>query len=127
MNIVSRRVHGIVDYASVVVMLVSPWLFGFIESAIASAVFFSSACLILVISLYKNYELSVVKSIPMLFHLEMDMVTGFMLLTSPWVFGFYHIVFWPHVIIGAFALIFSLLTDQNFLRDYVHPEIPLKQ
>jgi hypothetical protein len=116
MKIISRKVHGIADYLWAVAVLVFPWLFDFTGSLTALLLFLIAGLAVLAMALYTNYELGAVKSIPMAFHLDMDMTTGFILLTSPWVFGFYSDVFWPHIIFGATAFIFGLFSERDSLK-----------
>jgi len=120
MKKLSRKTHGIIDYLSVLFMIAAPWLFGFISNTTAASCFFIAAALVLVISLYTNYELGLKKNIPMSFHLDMDIVLGVFLSTSPWLFDFSQQVFWPHVLMGMFAIMAGLTTQTNSLKTNVH-------
>ncbi|WP_309164166.1 SPW repeat protein [Pelagibacterium sp. H642] len=51
-----------------------------------------------------RYELSVAQVIPYKVHLGIDVVSGALLLISPWLFGFSSEVFWPHVVVGIAEL-----------------------
>jgi len=115
MKKISRKTHGIIDYLWAVVMISAPFVLGFITIIPAAICFFIAALLIIFQSLFTNYELGVWKKLPMAFHLDMDMVLGFTLAISPWLFGFYQQIFWPHVIMGTFSMVAGLTTNSNSL------------
>src|SRR5690606_8240978 len=55
---------------------------------------------ILLQSLFTDYEFSLSNAIPMPTHLMMDGVAGLVLAASPWLFGFYELVWIPHLVVG---------------------------
>jgi hypothetical protein len=61
-------------------------------------------------SLMTDYELGVVKAIPMGVHLTLDIATGVILAVSPWVFGFADEIWWPHVVFGVLEIGAALMT-----------------
>jgi len=115
MRKLSRKAHGVIDYISVAFMCAAPWLFGFIGNWPAATLFFASAALVLILSLFTNYELGLKRNLPMAFHLDMDMTLGLFLAVSPWLFGFYCEVYLPHVLMGIFAIIAGLVTETKSL------------
>ena len=54
----------------------------------------------LVYSLLTDYELGVVRRIPMPVHLTLDLLSGLLLAVSPWLFGFSEFVWVPHLLLG---------------------------
>ena len=50
--------------------------------------------------------------IPTKVHAGLDYGVGLLLIASPWIFGFSHIVKWPHVIIGLFEIAAALSTQR---------------
>jgi hypothetical protein len=110
-----RKLHGIIDYLWVAIMFSFPFLLGFNNIIPAASCFFIAALSAFLLSLFTNYELGVWKRLPMAFHLDMDMVLGFTLAISPWLFGFHREIFWPHVVMGIFSLSAGLLTESNSL------------
>jgi len=52
----------------------------------------------LLAALLTDYELGVVRQIPMKMHLTMDAILG--LLLAPWLFDFAGLVWIPHVVLG---------------------------
>ena len=60
-----------------------------------------------------DYELGVVKVVPMPVHLPLDVVTGALLATSPWLFGFAKEGprYWlTHVIMGTTEVLIALMS-----------------
>ena len=115
MRKLSRKAHGVIDYMSVILMCAAPWIFGFINNQAAATLFFASAAIVLIMSLYTNYELGIRKSLPMAFHLDMDITLGVFLALSPLLFDFSEEVYLPHVLLGVFAIVAGLVTERNSL------------
>jgi len=115
MKRISRKTHGIIDYLWAAVIISAPFILGFIKVMPAAICFFIAALIVIFQSLFTNYELGVWKRLPMAFHLDMDVVLGFALVISPWLFGFYQQIFWPHVIMGALSIVAGLTTNSNSL------------
>jgi hypothetical protein len=89
MRMIPTRVHGMADYLVGILLLVSPWLFGFAkESSTAKWTFIIAGAIVLLTSLMTNYELSLAKMVPMHVHLGLDAVLGIVLAVSPWLFGY---------------------------------------
>ena len=57
-NIIPTRIHGIPDYGSVLLMIASPWLFGFSGFGAPTWPLIAAGMLILGVSLVTNYEIS---------------------------------------------------------------------
>ena len=89
MRIIPTRMHGMMDYLVGIVLIASPWIFGFSdESGTAKWTFIIIGAVILATSLMTNYELGVMKVIPMHMHLWVDALAGIVLALSPWIFGY---------------------------------------
>jgi hypothetical protein len=110
MRFLSTRVHGAVDYLTGALLIISPWLFGFADGGTAQWVPVVLGASVILIALFTAYEWGVVKIIPIAAHLGIDCATGLLLLVSPWLFGFAGLVWLPHVVIGAFEILVSLIT-----------------
>lgn len=108
---ISTRTHGIIDYVFAVVLIISPWLFGFTGGA-AMWVPIAIGVAVLAQAVMTRYELGLVGVIPMQAHLMVDLAVGALLLISPWIFGFASEVWVPHVVLGAVALGTALATQR---------------
>jgi hypothetical protein len=89
MRIIPTRMHGMLDYIVGALLIASPWIFGFAnESSTAKWVFVAIGIAMLATSLMTNYELGMMKVIPMHMHLWVDAIAGVVLALSPWIFGY---------------------------------------
>jgi len=90
MKIIPRFYHGVLDYLSGVLLLLAPNLFGFAEmGGTAAWVPRIIGMMILLQAVMTDYELGLMKVIPIAMHLMSDYVVGIFMLLSPFLFGFY--------------------------------------
>lgn len=115
--------HGLADYPAGVLLVVSPWLFGFDDvGSRATLVPVVVGIVVLLQSLVTDYELSLVDRLPMRAHLGLDVVAGVVLALSPLVLGTTDdgtAAWLPHVVLGLGLLAAGLLT-----RPYRETERP---
>ena len=110
MRVIPTRIHGMIDYLMGVLLIVAPYLLGFADGAAAQYVPQLLGIGIIGLALVTDFELGIVRAVPMPVHLIIDMLGGALLLASPWLFGFAAFVFWPHVILGVAEICLALLT-----------------
>lgn len=110
MRVISTRAHGVMDYIMSVILVASPWLFGFAAGGVETWLPVILGAAAFIMSLLTNYELGVVPAIPMRTHLAMDAVSGVLLAVSPWLFGFSEYVWIPHLVLGLLEISASLTT-----------------
>jgi hypothetical protein len=106
---ISTKLLGVLDYTTAIIMGVSPWLFGYYN--ISSAALFIPVFLgtmQLIMAIFSNYELGVMKVLPMSAHSFLNGFAGFWLLVSPFLYGFYNIVFLPQVILGVLLFVMAI-------------------
>lgn len=110
MRFISTRQHGYLDYVVGLLLIAAPWLFGFARGGAETwvPVFLGAGALLY--SMMTNYELGIVKAIPMSMHLWLDGLSGLLLLASPWLFGFAEYVTGPHVVVGLLEIGAALTT-----------------
>jgi hypothetical protein len=113
MRVLSTRVHGYIDYATGLLLIIAPYLLGFANGGPAQYVPMIVGFAIIGMSLVTDYELSLAKLVPMSVHLGADVLAGALLAASPWLFGFADRVFWPHLIIGIFEIGAGLMTQTH--------------
>ncbi len=112
--IFSTKVHAVLDYIGGALITFSPWIFGF--APLGGAPLFIPlliGSMQLVMALFSKHELGAFKAIPMQLHLTIDMLAGFILITSPFFYGFSQLVVWPHVLLGLLSLSAGLFTAQS--------------
>lgn len=112
MRFMSTGLHGFIDYITAIVLIASPWLFGFAGyNVYATAIPVTLGSVLLVYSACTQYELGLTRDgLTMPVHLGLDFVSGLTLIVSPWALDFATEVYLPHVIIGASEIVFALIT-----------------
>ena len=111
MRFIPTRVHGVLDYLVGALLIAAPWLLNFNRVGAETWVPVILGVGALIYSLLTNYELGVVRRIPVGTHLGLDAASGVLLALSPWLFGFSSYVFWPHLILGLFEVAAALTTQ----------------
>jgi SPW repeat len=116
MRMIPTRMHGLMDYVVGIVLIASPWIFGFHnESSTATWTFVILGIAVLATSLMTNYELGLMHVVPMHMHLWADAIVGLVLALSPWIFGYADNTgtngWLPAVVIGVLELGTAAMSD----------------
>ncbi len=99
MRIITSRVHGMLDYAVGILLILAPQVLDLGPGA-ESRVLVWLGVAALVYSVLTRYELGLVRLLPFRGHLGLDFVHAVILTSSPWVFGFADRVWVPHLVLG---------------------------
>ena len=110
MKIISTKTHGMLDYTMGILLIASPWIFGFATGGIEQWLPIILGVSAIGYSLMTNYELGAMKVLSMKTHLSIDMASGLLLAVSPWLFGFSDRVTTPHLILGLLEVGAALMT-----------------
>lgn len=110
MRFIPTRIHGGLDYLVGLLLILAPYLLGFADGTAAQYVPQVLGVAALIYALLTDYEIGVVRMIPMPVHLLLDGASGLLLAASPWLFGFADRVFWPHLILGLLEVGAALTT-----------------
>lgn len=110
MKKISSKVHGTLDYLVGFILIISPWLFGFASGGAQMSIPIILGLGAIIYSIVTNYELGFFKVIPFKVHLFIDALSGILLASSPWLFGFADHVYIPHLVFGLLEIIVVLLT-----------------
>ena len=113
MRFLPTRDHGVIDYIWGVVLLVTPYLLGFADWSAAHWILILFGLGAILYSLFTDFEVGLVRMIPMPLHLMVDGLGGILLAASPWLFGFADRVYLPHLLFGLFAAVASLITAKE--------------
>jgi hypothetical protein len=113
MRFVSTRIHGVADYGLGIVLMASPWLFGFATGGPAQWVPIVVGAGVLVMAVFTLNETGLFRVLPMDFHLGVDFWAGALLVVSPWLFNFADVVFLPHLVLGLVEIGTSLTTRKT--------------
>jgi hypothetical protein len=112
MQVIPTRVHGMLDYLVGALLVAAPWLFDFDRGGAETWVPVVLGAGAILYSVFTDYELGLVRSIPMPTHLMLDLGSGVLLAASPWLFGFADYVWEPHLILGLFEIGAALMTSR---------------
>lgn len=111
MAFLSTRVHGVMDYLMGALLIALPWLGGFATGGAEQWVPVGVGALVLLYSLFTDYELGAVRRLGMPVHLWLDALGGIFLAASPWVFAFDQQVWMPHLALGLTEVLAAMLTN----------------
>ncbi len=84
---ISRLVHGLIEYAAGVLLIVAPFLLAF-DSGAAVAVSIVAGVIVIAVAASTEGPSSLIDSIPIPAHLLLDFALAAALLASPFLFGF---------------------------------------
>ena len=111
MRFIPTRTHGVLDYAVGALLIVVPYILGFADGTAAQWVPQALGLVAIGGAMLTDYELGVMRTIPMPVHLGIDIASGVLLALSPWLFGFSDRVFWPHLLVGIMEIGAGLTTQ----------------
>src|SRR3954452_20292533 len=111
MRFLPTRIHGVLDYVVGIVLIIAPWALGFARGGAETWVPVVLGAAAIMYSLCTDYELGLVRAIPMKTHLMLDLGSGILLAASPWLFGFSDRVWVPHVVIGLIEIGTALMSQ----------------
>jgi hypothetical protein len=105
MGIINTRLHGILDYLVGILLIIIPLLiFGTADSGAEVWVPVALGIATLLYSLFTDYEFGIFRKIKMSAHLTLDVLSGMVLMTSPWLFDFWEVSWMPYVLAGLFEI-----------------------
>lgn len=112
MRFIPTRIHGMLDYLMGILLIASPWLFGFAAGGAETWVPVILGAGVILYSLFTDYELGAVRSLSMSTHLWLDVLGGAFLAVSPWLFDFDEYVYLPHLVLGILEIGAGLMTKK---------------
>lgn len=110
MKLIPTTIHGYLDYIVSAVLIASPWLLGFANNGFETWVPVVLGSTSILYSFFTNYEMGAVKILSMRIHLLLDFLSAVALAFSPWIFGFSHEIWAPHLVIGVLEMIVVALS-----------------
>jgi hypothetical protein len=112
---INTKLHAILDYALAFLLLL-PWIVTFNAKSPDSILFFFLGSIIIIYSLMTDYELGMVKLIPMKAHLAFDFVSGLILVLTPLLFDMYsYYMYWP-AMLGVAMILLSVFSSSVSYR-----------
>lgn len=104
MRFIPTQAHGVLDYLTGGALLAAPKLLGIEDVPASARVLVLAGAGAAAYSAITDYELGLVRLLPMPAHLALDAASGMLLASSPWLLGFAGNGprYWlPHVVVGA--------------------------
>jgi hypothetical protein len=110
MQIIDTKTHGYIDYIFGLIVIALAYLLNFNTVNTPNIALYIVGTSAIVYSLFTNYELGVIKIIPINIHLMLDSLSGIFLAVSPWLLGFSDKVFLPHLLFGLIEIGTTVIT-----------------
>ncbi len=111
MRFVPANVHGFIDYAASIGLVVLPFVLGF--SGIALYLSVAAGVALFLYSLVTGYSLSVQKILPFPAHLAIDFAAGAAFIAAPFLFGFTGLEQIYYLVMGVVVCALVLVTNPS--------------
>lgn len=111
---VPTAVYGVLNYLISLTLIASPWMFGLVNVSSAALLLpIYIGWLQLIMAIFSNNETGFIKQFPMRIHLTLDVIMGFILIVSPWLYTFSSKAFWPELLLGGLLFFLGLFTKKS--------------
>jgi len=122
---IPTAVYGVINYILALTLIASPWLFGLVDVSSAALLLpIYIGWLQLIMAIFADTEVGFVKQFPIQMHLVLDLVMGFILLVSPWLWTFSSKAFWPELILGGLLIFMANFTKKSPFLTRAHHAAP---
>ena len=111
-KIISTKLHGMLDYACGFILIL-PWAVNYFGDKTDTGILALLGMLTILASLITNYELGIIKLIPMKLHLAVDTLQALFLIAIPFIFPLHHYLFYWPVFFGIAELIIILCSSSE--------------
>ncbi|ASU32258.1 SPW repeat domain-containing protein [Mucilaginibacter xinganensis] len=111
---ISTKVYGVLNYILALTLIAAPWLFNLVD--ISSAALFLPmyiGWLQLIMAIFSRSETGFIKQFPLTIHFVLDVLMGFVLMVSPWLYTFSSKAFWPELLLGGLLFLMGIFTDKS--------------
>ena len=113
LRVIPTSVHGVIDYLAGGALYATPALLGLGDVPASARTLRLASGAAVASSMLTDYELGVVKVVPMPAHLTLDVASGALIAASPWLLGFAENGqrYWlPHALMGASEVLIALMS-----------------
>lgn len=104
------RRHGLLDYAAGALLML-PWTTNFNEREQDTWMLGAAGLLIILYSVMTDYEMGLMKLLPMKAHLVLDVLVALFLMASPFIFPVYNYYFYWPMLLGVLLFTTALLSS----------------
>ncbi len=109
MKFLTPRIHGYLDYLTVLIFFLAPLLLGL--EGLSAGISYALAVIHLLMTVLTDFSLGFAKMIPFKKHGWVETVVGPIVLLLPFIVGLYETARTFYIAMGAIIIIVSLLTD----------------
>ena len=110
---ISTAVYGVLNYIIALTLIATPWLFDLVHVSNAALLLpIYIGWLQLIMAIFSRNETGFIKQFPLTIHHVLDVLMGFLLMVSPWLYVYSPKV-WPEVILGAILFLMGLFTKKS--------------
>lgn len=128
---VPTAVYGVLNYLLSFTLIASPWIFGLVNvSSAALLIPIYIGWLQFIMAVFVDNETGFVKKFPMQIHLAIDVLMGFFLMVSPWLYTFWFDTpdrkgaFWPELLLGGLLFFLGIFTKKSPFLTRPHHSVP---
>ena len=122
---ISTTFFGYSSYILALVTMFSPWLFGFVHVGGASLFIpLLFGWFQLIMAIFSNTKAGMVGVFPVQMHAVLNVLSGSILLFSPFLYAFSASVFWPHLILGGLIFLAGIFVQNSPLINRPHEMLP---
>ncbi len=115
---IPTAVYGFFNYAMGLIMITSPWLFGFSHQHGASLLLpIYLGWLQIIMAIFSKHEWGFIKVFPVSMHCFIDVIAGSFLLASPFVYDFTSQVWIPQFLCGSVLFLLGIFVKSSPLTD----------
>jgi hypothetical protein len=126
---ISTGFYGVLNYIIALTLIASPWLFD-LTNVSSAAIFIPIyiGWLQLIMAIFADNAASPIRKFPMEMHLTLDVVMGFFLAVSPWLYTFSKNVnnpnaYLPALLLGSLLFFLGIFTKKSPFTTRRHPSL----
>jgi hypothetical protein len=122
---IATSFYAVIQYLGSILLITSPWAFGFIDSGSTAAYYIPviMGILLLLIAVFSDNKLGIIPVFPMQMNLLLAMFAGFLLIVGPALYSFSSIVFLPHLVFGSLFVLLALFTQNSPFTTPAHEQL----
>jgi hypothetical protein len=121
---ISTAFYGFFKYFSSLFLIASPWVFNLVDiSSAALLIPMYFGWLQLIMTIFVDTEASPIRQFPIQMNMVADMVMGFFLFVSPWVYDFADRAHWPELLLGGMLMFLALFTKKSPFLTKAHEAV----
>lgn len=122
---IPTAVYGVINYLLSFTLIASPWLFGLVNvSSAALLIPIYIGWLQFIMAVFVDNETGFLKQFPIQMHLVVDVLMGFFLMVTPWLYTFSDRAFWPELLLGGLLFFLGIFTKKSPFLTKPHHSVP---